>query len=339
MHAQTSGLVDVHHHARPVGYIDALAKIGITAVGGRVIPQWERNRALELMDSNGIATVMLSSPDTEHAFRHADLAVGLSRRINELYAELMARDRVRFGGFASLPLPHVDAALSELEYALDVLRLDGVLLSSNHAGIYPGDPRFDPVLAELDRRDAVVFVHPASPANAQAIQLDLPGFLVEFVADTTRCIANMIAKDVPTRFPHIKFIFSHAGGIAPYFAFRLGAFGVMRHPAGQKNFVEEAPKAYAALRSFYYDTALSAHPATLRLLAEIAGADHVLFGSDHPQVPEDIFSATAKAVADFAASEPGCRGYANENACRLFPRLLQGEKSVSEFESGQMQTP
>jgi predicted TIM-barrel fold metal-dependent hydrolase len=319
--AHPASLIDVHHHARPVGYIDALAKLGITAVGGRSIPQWQREPTLELMDRHGIATAILSSPDTESAFRDLALARSMSRRINEMYAGLIADAPARFGGFASLPLPHVDDALAEMAYALDVLKLDGVLLSSNHAGIYPGDPRFDPVLEELDRRRAVVFVHPASPVNAGATGLDLPGWLVEFVADTTRCISNLIARDVPGRFPNIRFIFSHAGGAAPYIAFRLASYGVMRDPAGQAPFADAERASASALRSFYFDSALSAGSATIRLLMEVAGPDKVLFGSDHPQVPAGVLAATVDGYLAASEREPDGERILRANAEALFPRL------------------
>jgi predicted TIM-barrel fold metal-dependent hydrolase len=314
-------LIDVHHHARPVGYIDALAKVGITAVGGRPIPQWQREPTLELMDRHGIATAILSSPDTESAFRDLALARSMSRRINEMYGGLIADAPERFGGFASLPLPHVDDALAEIAHALDVLKLDGVLLSSNHAGIYPGDPRFDPVLEELDRRHAVVFVHPATPANAGAVGLDLPGWLVEFVADTTRCISNLIARDVPRRFPNIRFIFSHAGGAAPYIAFRLASYGVMRSQAGATSFEAGELAASSALRSFYFDSALSAGSATIRMLMDVAGKDKVLFGTDHPQVPASVMTATVDGYRAVSEREPDGERIVRANAEALFPRL------------------
>lgn len=318
----TLPLIDVHHHARPAGYTEALASVGIRSVGGRPVMDWEYGPALELMDTNSIQTAILSSPDVESAFSHKTLAVRLSRDINEMYAGLIAKDGSRFGGFASLPLPHVDEALAELSYALDTLKLDGVFFSSNHAGIYPGDSRFDPVLAELDRRKAVVFVHPASPPMGRPNELGLPGWLVEFPSDTTRCIANLIAADVPGRFPGIRFIFSHAGGFAPFFPFRLAAYGVMRDDAKSPVDYEQAlGHIQRCLRSFYFDTALSAHPATLSILQEMVGGDRILFGSDHPQVPLPLIKVCSDTVLHVSKSQPALSGVAHVNALALLPRL------------------
>ena len=316
-------LIDIHHHARPAGYSEALASVGIRSVAGRPILEWECQRALDLMDKNGIGTAVLSSPDSESAFAHKHLAVNLSRQINEMYAEISARHKGRFGGFASLPLPHMDESLAELEFAMDHLRLDGVFFSSNHAGLYPGDARLDPLMCELERRNAVVFVHPASPPTTKPEGLDLPGWLIDFPSDTTRCIANLIKGDVPKRFPNVKFIFSHAGGFAPFMPFRFATFGVL---GAEKNavpsFEEATVRVEKALQSFYYDTAQAAHPATLKLLVDLVGPDHILFGSDHPQVPDEIFAATASAVSKFAADVPAAAGCLRDNAVRLLPRFV-----------------
>ena len=315
-------LIDVHHHARPLEYNEALAAVGLTTFAGRPPGQWARERALDLMERNGVGTTILSSPDSESAFAHEALGISMSRRINEMYAGLIASDGKRFGGFASLPLPHVDAALRELAFSLDELQLDGVFLGTNHAGIYLGDPRFDPVFQELDRRGAVVFVHPASPRTTKPEGLNLPGWLIDFSADTTRCIANLIAADIPARFPNIRFIMSHAGGFAPYMLFRLATYEILDAVPGNVPTVEFAMnKVETALKSFYYDTTQSAHPTTLKLLLDLVGAEKIVFGTDHPQVTDSLYEASVAGVRAFTNDNPGSDGCIRENALRLFPRL------------------
>src|SRR5262249_28504605 len=127
----------------------------------------------------------------------------------------------RFGTLAALPLPDVDAALAELAYALDQLKMDGVCLLSSVGERYLGDPLFDPLLAELDRRGTPVFIHPHQPRSSQQAHLALPAALVEYVFDTTRVVASLLVSGRLERYPHVSFILSHAGGAVPYVAARL----------------------------------------------------------------------------------------------------------------------
>jgi 6-methylsalicylate decarboxylase len=181
-------------------------------VGGIAPPPWSRASALSFLDDAGI-DVAITSISTPGVHTGDDAAARvLARRCNELAAE-MTRDRPdRFGGFACLPLPDVDGALAELAYALDDLRLDGVVLFSNVRGIYLGDPHFTPLFDELQRRQAVVFVHPNPSPDPSAHALGLPDTLIDFTADTTRAIAQLHYSNTFARTPDVKYIFAHAGG-------------------------------------------------------------------------------------------------------------------------------
>src|SRR5262249_31748742 len=173
--------IDVHHHILPADYVSALARLGITGGGGIPFPNWSVDAALALMDRHGIqaAVTSISSPGVH--FGDAAAARDLARRCNEISARLTSEHPTRFGGVARLPLPDVGAALRELEHALDTLHLDGVvLLASQHDGRVLGDPAFDELFAELDRRQVVVFVHPTIPKTSETIPIDVPGFAAEF---------------------------------------------------------------------------------------------------------------------------------------------------------------
>jgi predicted TIM-barrel fold metal-dependent hydrolase len=314
-----TGFIDVHHHARPPRYAETLARVGVTQQADRPVPEWRKEESLEMMERHGIAMAVLSLPDAEYVCRDRDVAHRLSRGVNEMFAELIATLPDRFGGFGNIGLPHLDLALPELAYALDELKLDGILLNSNYGGVYPGDPRFDPVFAELDRRKAIVFVHPAFPAGESSTTLALPPYLLEFIIDTTRCIANLLNHDIPARFPNIRFIFSHAGGVAPYIPFRFACVDAMQQRPNSPPFEPMVEKYTRALRGFYYDTAMSAAATTLATLAEIAGPDHILFGTDYPRVPPNAIDATGRNVlglTDEKQREAIVRG----NALDLFPR-------------------
>jgi predicted TIM-barrel fold metal-dependent hydrolase len=317
------GLIDVHHHARPKAFFDALAETGRSVMGGRPFPPgWTADKALSLMDQMRIATAFLSAPDADLLYRDRTIALKLSRLMNELFARSIQTHPTRFGGFASLPMPHLDDSLREMDYALDELKLDGLMLSTSYDGHYLGSPTFTPLLSELNRRGCAVFVHPVSPIGMSALNLDFPASLIEYAFDTTRCIVNLLRHDVPARFPGVRFIFSHAGGTVPYLACRLSLMESFLTPDRELRVEEDRAAIERGLRSFYYDTALSSIDPVLALLSKVVGMDRVVFGSDYPQVPDNFIRATAdSAFFSTAISERDRENVQRGNGLKLFPRL------------------
>jgi predicted TIM-barrel fold metal-dependent hydrolase len=314
-----SGRIDIHHHVVPAEYVGALESRGVGSGAGVPFPRWDAASALEMLDRHGIAAAVTSISSPGVHFGDDAAARDLARRCNELSAKLVSAHPTRFGAFAILPLPDVDGALRELEYALDALGMDGVVLLSSHSdGSYPGDPRFDAVMAELDRRSAFAFVHPTVPTTSQSIQLGVPGFIGEFTFDTTRCAMNLIWTGTVERFPNVRFSLSHAGGTVPFLAFRISA-GMAISP----EFRERAPKGgLHYLKRFYYDTALSANPHALRSLQELVGPEQILFGSDYPFAPEPITRATVEGLAAYDGFDAAARARIERaNALALLPRL------------------
>jgi predicted TIM-barrel fold metal-dependent hydrolase len=316
--------IDVHHHILPPEYVQAALAGGALDAGGVAFPDWSAEKALALMDEAGIATAITSIAAPGVHFGDAAAARRLARRCNEITARLAADHPGRFGGFASLPLPDVDGALAELEYALDTLRLDGVVLLASIGELYLGDPAFEPLFAELDRRKAVVFVHPTVHPTSQRLKLALPGFLVEFVFDTTRAAANLIFSGTMERHPDLKIILSHAGGTIPFVASRLALAKLV------PSLDEKAPQgAIAYLKRFYYDTALSANRYALRSLQELADPSHILFGSDYPYLPDPLVVQEGKDLDGYAGFDPALRqAVARDNALALFPRLRAAEPAL-----------
>ena len=275
--------VDVHHHILP-DFFWRETNDAHNPVGGIAPPPWDAGLMLSFMDEAGIdvAVTSISTPGV-HVGDDAR-ARSLARRCNELSAKLVQTYPNRVGGFAALPLPDVDGALEELTYALDDLKLDGVVLFSNANGVYLGDARFEPVFAELERRGAVVFVHPTASPDLSARQLGLPDSLIDFTADTTRAVAQMHYSNRFARTPHVKYIFSHAGGTAPYLAGRWGIVDEMNVIPGG----EERGLVADTLRRLYWDTALSYRDPILRMLRDVVGLDQFLFGSDFPHIRRDL---------------------------------------------------
>jgi 6-methylsalicylate decarboxylase len=314
--------IDVHHHILPPDYVSALASAGITASGGRQLPAWDVQSMLELMDRHAIATAITSISEPGIYFGTPAFARDLARLCNEFSAQLIHEYPQRFGAFAILPLPDIDAALRELEYAMGILHLDGVVLLSNFEGRYPGDPAFEELFTELNRRNAIVFLHPTVPAINTGLKLDLPPFLVEFVFDTTRAVTNLIYSGTLERFPDIRFILAHAGGTVPYLAYRI-ALGQVMLPGAPQGVL-------TYLKQLYYDTALSANPYALCSLQELVDASHILFGSDYPFAPEIVTSFTVKGIQNYDGfDEQARKAIERDSALALFPRFNKDQFRTS----------
>ncbi|HYX50726.1 MAG TPA: amidohydrolase family protein [Ktedonobacteraceae bacterium] len=306
--------IDVHHHILPPDYLSALASVGITSSGGRPIPEWDLQSTLTLMDRHAIAAAITSISEPGVYFGDEAFARDLARRCNEFSAQLIQEYPQRFGAFAILPLPDIDAALRELEYALDTLKLDGVVLLSSVDGKYPGDPLFEDLFAELNHRKAVVFLHPTVPIINGELKLDLPPFLIEFVFDTTRAVTNLVYSGTLERCPDIRFIVAHAGGTVPYLAYRISMGQIMLPGAPQGTL--------SYLKQLYYDTALSVNPNALCSLQELVDASHILFGSDYPFAPEVTLFLAIQGMQNFDGfDEQARKAIERESALALFPRF------------------
>lgn len=262
------------------------------------------------MDSQAIATgiLSLSAPGVHLASDVEGRA--LARQVNEYHADLVRSRPDRFGQFACVPLPDIDGSVAEATYALDELHADGVVLLSNAAGRYLGDPDFEPLWAELDARAAVVFIHPTEPPVPML--KGLPSPLVDYPFDTTRTAIHMVANGVTSRHTRIKVILSHAGGFLPYAAYRFVG-------AAQFNPGTTSEGIMADMKRFYFDTALSSTPAALPSLLAFADPTHITFGSDFPFAP-DSHQFTAE-LDIYPLDEDLRRAINRGNAEKLFPRL------------------
>jgi predicted TIM-barrel fold metal-dependent hydrolase len=308
--------IDVHCHAIPDFLRQALKAAGRSATISTGTPAWSVADHLKVMDENGIASSLLSVSQPGVHFGDDRAARSLARSCNEFFAELRSANGNRFGAFAVTPLPDVDGACVEIAHALDVMQLDGIGILASYGDTFLGDPMFEPVLKVLNERGAPVHIHPNFHPASRSLALKLPGFLIEFPFDTTRAATNLIFSGALERYPDIKFILSHAGGALPFLASRLKA-GLVIDP----NFSPlTASRIDAAVRHFWYDTALSTGRAMIAALDEVADPARILFGSDYPYAPAPL---VASSIADLGENL-GDAGRANVdtgNALRLFPRL------------------
>ena len=310
-------LIDIHQHVIPDGYRSALARIGVMGSGENPWPQWSMARTLELMDEHGIAGVMLSIASPGAYFGDVEFTRGLVRDCNEALARMVGDRPAKFGAMGFVPLPDVAAAAREVDYVLDVLELDGINLLTHTGDRYLGHPEEDELYAALDRRRAVVFVHPVRPQALPPV--DYPAGYTELVFDTTRAIANLLCTGTLAKYPNIRFIMSHMGGVTPFLLFRLS--GLDDEPKLRVRF----PDGVATyLRRLYYDVAQSAAPLSFRALLEIADPSRILFGTDYPfaRNAEKVMTDTIEALARFDGFDATLkRKIALDNARALFPRF------------------
>lgn len=306
--------IDTHHHMIPADYRKVLDKSGIADAGGRAMPDWSVEASLDAMARLGVAAAILSvsAPGTTMLPAAAD-AAALARDVNDYSADLVAAQPDRFGFFATLPMPHLEEAVTEAVRALDELRADGIFLLANSAGTYVGAPGQDTLFAELDARSAVVFIHPAE-LPGPTVDGVLP-FAADFLLDTSRAAYLLVRNGIRRRYPNIRFILSHAGGFVPYASYRM-AMGITSDVGGSPaDHLDD-------FASFYFDTALSSSAAALPSLLAFAKPGHVTFGSDFPFAPVaagELFAAGLESYGGL--DEAGQKAIDRTNALALFPRL------------------
>jgi 6-methylsalicylate decarboxylase len=312
--------IDVHHHFQPPEFIADLKRRGISWTGGPRVPDWNVAIAREVMQRNGIAAAVASVVPHMN-WGDPSAAIRWARHCNEFSARIVHDDPAHFGCFASLPMPDVDACCGELEYALDVLKLDGVILMASQGVQYLGDPSFEALFAELDRRKAIVFIHPnTAPPGSIVPRLTIPWGVVEFVFDTTRCITNLLYSGTLERYPSIRYIVSHAGGVVPYLAQRI-ALGATELPGVGGNMRKDT---LHYLQNLYYDTALSTSDYVQAALREFVPKSQVLFGSDWPLVPEKVVKMETSGLEGSRILDDATRqAIYRDNALTLFPRFAQ----------------
>jgi 6-methylsalicylate decarboxylase len=312
-----SPIVDLHQHVIPDFYWEASNEDG-NAAGGINPPRWSLDGAIAYLDEAGIDVAIPSISTPGVHFGDDAAARALARRVNEYFAEIR-RDRPdRFGGFAAVPLPDVDGSLEAIAYAFDVLELDGVSLMTNAGGSYLGDDRFEPIFAELQRRGAVVFVHPTASPDPIAHTLGLPDALLDYPVDTSRAIAKLHYSNTFARTPDVKYVFSHAGGTIPFVASRFAIVDAMDVIGGAE---ERGPFADVAGR-LYWDTASAFGDPVLHLLRSVTGLHNVVFGTDYPYPHDEISIGGLRGVqhtAELAGDER--RAILGATATRLISRL------------------
>jgi 6-methylsalicylate decarboxylase len=311
-------LIDVHHHFYPPAYM----KLWLDYEDQRNIPHfnaqlaWTCNTDVEDMDRNGIATSVLSLASTPGVWfdAGAQKAHELARLSCDFAADMMRDWPGRYALFAPLSMLDSDVTLQEIEYALDTLKADGINLQTNYGEKWLGDPSYKPVLEELNRRKAVVFVHPLVATCCNQLSVGALPAVIEVPHDTTRTILSLLLSGTFRRLPDIRWIFSHGGGTVPFLAGRIQAFydKQARAPYGfAPNGIE------AELQRHYYDTANSAFPASMAALRKLVAVSQIIYGTDYPYFPLNQI----KNLRELNFRPDELDGIGSGNLKRLLPRL------------------
>jgi 6-methylsalicylate decarboxylase len=332
--APTAGArrLDLHHHFGSPRWTKRHAEM--KRQGWETFQNYSPALSIEAMDKAGVQTSFLSMTtpgiwfgDNFAAERQETIA--LARDVNEYGARMVADYKGRFGLFSVLPLPDVDASLKEIEYAFDTLKADGVGLLTSYGNMWLGDARLQPVLDELNRRQAIVYTHPTDATCCHALANTNPS-VVEWFSDTARSIQSLI-QDPPgagrggrgaagtsqaTRYANIKFIWSHGGGAL------VGTTRVIGTVSADALAGTPAPNSRLHhIRRFYYDTAGAANPIVMPALKRLlGGTSQIVYGTDYPfggiDGPRTIVNGLQ--TVGFTAEE--LRGIDRDNALRILPR-------------------
>lgn len=322
--SRTAPAIDVHSHYIPNTYREWLVDSGLLSTDGFALPPWDMQQHIEDMDrmNIGAAVLSLSSPDIH--WGDSSNARSLARDANEVAAKAVEAYPDRFGFYATLPMPDVDASLAEIDYAFDVLHADGVKFYSNSNGVYLGDPKIEAIFAELGRRKAVVTVHPVKPKVVpDNVLVGIPYPLFEFQYDTTRAVANLIFNGTLKRNPGIKFVCPHMGALFPLLGGRMeGIAKLMVHfNMAPEGFVP--PDVKSELGGFYYDTAGGFNlPIQIPAVKGIGSPEKMLCGSDYPFTPAVVGKQMLDDLRNTdLLTEEQIVGTLHNNALHLFPRF------------------
>lgn len=271
---------DTHAHLWPQDYLDYLQEHGAGGVGaalGMDASDSDTDLAARfaMMDRAGVARQVLSATPQLLQTDDAEACATAARMINDRYAELVAAHPDRFLAYGAAPLPHVDAAVAETRRVVTELGFPGIALNTLMAdGGSIANEAFEPFYAELNRLEAVLYIHPTGMGACSPAMLDHKlEWVVGAPIEDTLAVLHLLQADIPHRFPQIRIHVAHLGGIAPFLARRI-----------EDNFEDwdaflRSP--IAEMRRFWYDTA-NFHAPALRCIAESFGSDRLMLGSDFP---------------------------------------------------------
>jgi len=302
------GCIDVHHHHQPPG----LNPFGGRGGGGR--PAWTPERSLEQMDKFGIGVAILSLTQMgDVLYDNTEKGRTAVRKGNDYGAKCMHDWPKKFGLFAAIPFPDVDASLKEIEYAYDTLKCDGIgIYTNDNQGHWPGDPKLEPIWKELGRRKAIVYMHPWVPGCCNNLNYGATSFMNEIDFETTRAVTSLITNGVMFRYPDIKLITAHSGGTLPVLAGRMKD----RYPQDKVQYIPNG--LWAEFKKLYYDCAHATYKMPWAALTALVPPSQYLFGTDYALEP---IESTVNEIPGLKIPRDVLEMMERKNAERLLPRF------------------
>ena len=311
-----ASLIDTHHHFYPPEY----QKAWLGWEESRKLPHFPTQVAWTREGAGGDGQGRhphgdpVARVDARPVVRHRpEAAARMARSCNEYGTQMVQDFPGRFGLFATLSMLDVDTTLKEIEYAFDTLKADGVGLQSNYGDKWLGNPAYKPVLEELNRRKAVVYVHPLVASCCGALSVGTFPAVIEVPHDTTRTVTSLLLSGTFARLRDINWLFSHAGGTIPMMAGRINSFYGAR--PNLKDFAPDGVE--GELKRLYYDTANATHPAQMAALLKLVPVSQVTYGTDYPYFPTTQIAS----LRELGLSAAELEAIGSDNAARLVPRL------------------
>jgi 6-methylsalicylate decarboxylase len=307
--------IDVHAHYWTEDYLDLLVDLGkadagmargLGAGGGA-----ELAARLRLMDRAEVQMQVLSASPQMPYGEDGTKAARAARFVNDQYAGLAADHRGRFAAFAALPLPHLEESLGEMRRALDELGMAGVAMNTTVLARALVEPGFEPVLAELNNRSAVLYLHPAGNSACSPLIGDYHlTWMVGAPVEDTISVMQLITRGIPARYPDVKIINSHLGGALPMLLQRADDQYGWEAP-------ETPERPSVAARRMWYDTVGHGHVPALRCAIDSFGADRLVLGTDFPYENGDTFVRAVDYINDPQVDPSAARAILDQNASAL----------------------
>lgn len=311
--------IDFQAHYLPPTYYEFLDSQGLSMPDGFPTPEWDEEIQKELMADLGIAFALLTVSSPSLYTKDKQKTCDFARRVNEEGAQIVSRNLQQLGFIATVPLPYIEESIAETIYALDTLNADGIGLMTNYGGMYLDDSSLEPLMAELNKRKALVVLHPTEPAVVVpnvCEGMSIP--TMEYFFETTRTFSNMVIHDLFERYPDIKWVLPHAGAFISILADRFDSFALMlrfQNPTLGVDILK-------SMAHVYYDVAGFSEPKQIEMLLRNVAVSHLVYGSDTPYTPIEACIGQTEALEDTnKLTDEEKQMVFTTNALELVPRL------------------
>jgi len=316
------GVIDVHGHYITADYLAVLEKHNALLDEGYPLPEWSDMGHLMFMNAAGVGTSIVTMPAPHPYFGDIEETKDVIHKVNAEGARLKFQYPARFLFFAALPLPDVQAAIEEAVYALDELGANGVKLATNVAGQYLGDPALDPLMEVLNERNAIIIIHPQKPVPySDDLLKGVPLAMNEYLAESTRAVANMLTHNVLTRYPNLRVVIPHCGAYLPLAVPRMKSV----YPAAQNAGLVEEIDWDGQLSHLYYDLAGAASPEVIKMMLTITDISHIFYGSDFPYATTEVLKRNLGILRMNLLNDEELSPHVDDIFSRNFIKLLKNE--------------